>query len=437
MPIRNLFVIALTTMLSLACYSKAAKNKYASLFAEAITTIEQEALQNVPRDELFGYAMDGMTSKLDGHSRYIAGEMYKIFNEDLDQQFGGVGSYVETHPESGELMVLAPVHNGPAYNAGIQSGDIFSEIKGLPAGEMERGEAVELIRGPRGTTVEVVMRRGTVEKRYQLERDFIHEPSVHGDYRNKDGTWNYHLRDYPSIGYIRLVQFGSKSTEEIREALESIDDDVESLIIDLRNNPGGLLDSAIEICDMFLPVDQKIVSIRGRNKSLKEEYFARVQPVINPKKPVVVLINRDSASASEVVSACLQDHGRAVVIGETSWGKGTVQHVIPMQQGRSALKLTTASYWRPSGINIDRFDPEAIESGDWGVKPNPDMEIEMTVEEVFENWQRRSLSDLRGLLEPEILKQRDQSKILESPDKPLQKAIEFLNSQEMEKRSAA
>ena len=430
MPIRNLFVIALTTILSLTCYTTASKNKYANLFAEAMTTIEQKALQDLPREELFEYAMDGMTSQLDGHSKYISGEMFRLFNEDLEQQFGGVGMYVENDPESGQLTVLAPIPDAPAYDAGIRSGDIIVEIEGESTVEMDRARAVELIRGPRGTIVNVLITRDGKETNYPLERDFIHEPSLHGDYRNANGSWNYHLKDYPNIGYLRLIQFGSKSSEEMYAALSQIDDSVDSLIIDLRNNTGGLLEGAIEICDMLLPPKKQIVSIRGRNRALLEEHFSRSSPVFNADKPIVILINRDSASASEIVSACLQDHERAILIGETTWGKGTVQHVIPIERGMSALKLTTASYWRPSGENIDRYDIEARKTGQWGVKPNKGMAVELTDEQIFKNRQLRSFQDLRGLVDPDELIQRDEDKILEIVDEPLQKAIEFLQKLE-------
>ena len=430
MPIRNLFVIALTTIIALTCYTKASKNKFANLFAEALTTIEQNALQDLPRDQLFESAMNGMTSRLDGHSKYISGEMFRMFNEDLEQQFGGVGMYVEDDPETGQLTVLAPIPGAPAFKAGIRSGDRLVKISGKPTDGIDRRAAVELIRGPKGTTVDVTIARGDDQSVYSLERDFIHEPSLHGDFRNDDGSWNYHLKDYPNIGYLRLLQFGSKSSDEMRDALTEINDEVDSLIIDLRNNTGGLLEGAIEICDLLLPPKKQIVSIRGRNQSLLEEHFSKYQPKFDSDKPLVILINRDSASASEIVSACLQDHQRAVLIGETSWGKGTVQHVIPIERGRSALKLTTASYWRPSGVNIDRYDEHARKSGDWGVKPDEGMALELTEEKIFKNRQLRSFHDLRGLLDAEELSNRDEDKILEIVDEPLQKAIEFLKKQE-------
>ncbi len=427
MPVRNIFVIALTIIVSLTCYTTASRNRYANLFAEALQTIETQALQDVPRDELFASAMNGMTQRLDSHSRYISGDMFRIFNEDMNQEFGGVGMYVERDPKTNKLTVLAPIPDTPAFKAGIRSGDEIVSIDGNSTEGLEQPDAIDLIRGPRGAVVKVEVLRNEEELSFDLERDFIHELSVHGDFRNTDGTWNYRLKDYPRVGYIRLRQFGNKSTEEIQTALAEIDGKVDSLIFDLRNNSGGLLDSAIDICDMFLAPELAIVSTRGRGNKLLEEHFSSASQSFSADKPVVVLINRDSASASEIVSACLQDHDRAVVIGETSWGKGTVQHVIPIERGRSALKLTTSSYWRPSGKNIDRYDPDAQKSGVWGVQPNEGMEIELSEEMIFENRRRRSLLDLRGLVKPENLMQRDEDNLSETVDQPLERALQHLN----------
>lgn len=436
MPVFNLFVIAFTAIISLTCYSTASRNRYANLFAEAMQTIETQALQDVPRDQLFVAAMEGMTSRLDGHSRYISGEMFKVFNEDLHQEFGGVGMYIENNPRNEKLTVLAPIPGTPSYDSGIRSGDVIVEIAGQSTEGMERSAAIELIRGPRGESVSVLIERDGVRTLHELERDFIHEPSLHGDFRNPDGSWNYYLKDYPNIGYMRLLQFGTKSADEVREGLQEIDGKVDALILDLRNNAGGLLDGAIEICDLFLPKNKPIVSIRGRKNELQEEHFAFRSPSLEPGVPVVVLINRDSASASEIVSACLQDHDRAILVGENSWGKGTVQHVIPIEQGKSALKLTTASYWRPSGENIDRFDATAKKTGNWGVKPNKGMLIEQTPEQVFQNRRLRSFMDLRGLLTPEQLQEREQEDFSELRDAPLEKAIEILKENQNDQVAA-
>jgi carboxyl-terminal processing protease len=222
----------------------------------------------------------------------------------------------------------------------------------------------------------------------------------------------------------------------MREAITAIADDVEALIFDLRNNTGGVLDGAIEICDLFLEPGKLIVSTKGRNNTLLSRHVAREKPLFPTDKPVVVLVNRESASASEIVAACLQDHQRAVVAGESTWGKGTVQNVIPMQRGRSALKLTTASYWRPSGRYIDRYDEQAKTSGVWGVQPDAELKLELSEEEIFANRRRRSLLDLRGLVDPQDLIDRDEEILTEAADRPLQRSIDFLMKQ-IDQRAAA
>ena len=400
MPPRNLLLIALSIVISLACYSVASKNRYANLFAETLEVVERQSLREIPREDLFVSAMEGMLEDLDGHSMFISKKMFTMFDEDMKQEFGGVGMYVESDPKTEQLVVLAPMPKTPAFEAGLKPGDQIVTIDGVATKGKSRAEAIELLRGRLGEAVELLIDRDGESLTKILKRAIIPVASVHGDYRNPDGTWNFTLRETPRIGYIRLIQFGEKSAEEIYDALMSIDGKVDGIVIDVRNNSGGLLDVAIEICDMFLPADLSIVSIRGRAKKLISEYSSTSSQAVNANIPVAVLINRRSASASEILAGCLQDHGRAVLVGEQSWGKGTVQNVIPIQRGESALKLTTASYWRPSGVNIDRFDEEAKKTKIWGVQANEGFAIDMTDEEFFENTRQRNLRDLQALVTP-------------------------------------
>ena len=397
MPLRNIFFIALSIIVSLACYSVAAKNRHATLFAEALDLVENEALQQVPREQLFDSAMKGMLSELDEHSTFISGERYKAFNDDMRQKFGGVGMYVDNDTSNEKLIVLAPIPGTPAFEAGVQIGDEILEIDGQSTQGVTRADAIKRMRGPVGKAVEIVMGRGGKRIKMSLKRASINVPSVHGDWRNPDGSWNYVLKEDSDIGYIRLLQFGDHSTEEIRAAIEKVNGRVDGLILDLRNNTGGLLTSATDICDMFLEGNLEIVSTKARRSELNQQFKSSTGTVLNPSTPVVVLVNRNSASASEILAACLQDHDRAVIIGEQSYGKGTVQNIIPMQRNRSVLKLTTASYWRPSGIQIDRNDEKTKESGVWGVQPNEGYAIELSEADVFENIRRRSVRDLMGL----------------------------------------
>ncbi len=397
MPLRNFVVIALTAIVALSCYSVASKNRYANLFAEALDVIDREALQAVPQRELFSAAMQGMMKQLDEHSMYITDDLFRAIDEDMNQEFGGVGMYIENDPESNQLIVLAPIPDTPAYNAGVKIGDEIVEIDGHDTTGMERMDAIKLLRGPQGSSVNVVFRRDANKFPVELVRASIPIPSVSGDWRSPSGKWNFVLEQDPRIGYIRLQQFGKQSTAEMAAAIGEIDGKIDGLILDLRNNAGGLLSAAIEISDMFLDEKVAIVRTLGRNQKLLEEQFSNATTLLSPQIPVVVLVNRNSASASEIVAACLQDHHRAVIVGEQSWGKGTVQNLIPVERGKSALKLTVRSFWRPSDRQIDRFDPVAKETGVWGVQPDAGFEVNMTEQEVFENIRFRNYRDLVGL----------------------------------------
>ena len=443
MPLRNLLVISLATIVSIACFATASKNRYANLFAEALHLVETQALHEVPTKQLFKSAMDGMLSQLDEHSLYMDGDDFRAIDEDMNQLFGGVGMYVDTEPETNRLIVLAPIPDTPAYRAGVQVGDEITEIDGKSTKGMKQNDAINLMRGDQGSEVVVVFKRGDELIPIPLIREAIPVPSVQGDHRDKNGNWKYTLEDMPNVGYIRLLQFGKKSTQEITAVLEEIGGKVDGVILDLRNNTGGLLNAATEICDLFLEKGLSIVQTRGRNRKLNEEHFSRTGPAFNKDIPLVILVNRHSASASEVVAGCLQDHGRAIVIGEQSWGKGTVQNLIPMQQNESALKLTVASFWRPSGRNIDRSDPEAKRTKVWGIQPNEGFEIDLTEEEVFANIRSRNervLNDLRqnssqvnsgtanDTPNPDTPKPAPENEQPQGVDRPLERARQFFRT---------
>ena len=397
MPVRNFLVILVVAVVSYACYSVTAKNRYANLFAEVLEIVNKEALDEMPQDKLFNNAMNGMLKDLDDHCLFISGNRFRDFTEEMQQEFGGVGMYVGMDPENETLMVLAPMPNTPAHEAGIQVGDLIISIAGEPTAGKPRAEAVKELRGPVGETVDLQIQRGSDTLFKTLTRAKISIESIHGDFRKSDGTWNYFLKDNPEIGYIRLSQFGEVSSDETKAALRSLPKNVTGLILDLRGNPGGLLNIAVEICDMFLEEGLPIVRIRGRGKTLIHEYESTAGTELPIDLPVCILINRESASASEIVSGCLQDHGRAVLVGEQSYGKGTVQDVIPIQQNKSLLKLTTASYWRPSDRPIDRNTEIAKKTKVWGVQPDTGFALEISVEELIQNFKQRTSLQLNGL----------------------------------------
>ena len=354
-------------------------------------------------------------------------------------------------------MVLAPMPNTPAYESGIQAGDLIVSIAGEPTLDKAQWDVIQKLRGPVGETVDLEILRGENVLFKTLTRAKIPIESAHGDYRKPDGNWNFFLKDHPNVAYIRLSQFGEMTGGEMKSALQSLPSNVEGLILDLRANPGGLLDIAVEICDMFLEADLPIVRIKGRDKLLIREYTSTAGTELLADLPVCILVDRYSASASEIVSGCLQDHKRAVLIGEQSYGKGTVQDIIPIQYNKSLLKLTTSSYWRPSDKQIDRNDPESQKSKVWGVQPSQGFAIEMSDDEIIENIkhrQQRTSLGIGGLVPeteddqtkdetPSELNQTESSEAeveevkteekssLKVPhvDRPLEKAIEFILSQ--------
>jgi len=455
-------VIFAVAVISFACYSVTAKNRYANLFAEVLEIVDKEALADIGEEKLFTNAMDGMLKEMDEHSSFISDNGFRVFKEDLEQEFGGVGMYVGTDPETETLMVLAPMPNTPAYEAGIQVGDLIVSIAGKKTAGKSRTEAVKELRGPVGETVDLEVRRGDDTLFKTLTRAKIPIESAHGDSRKPDGTWNFFLKDNPEVGYIRLSQFGEMTADEIRAALRSLPDNATGLILDLRANPGGLLDIAAEICDMFLESNLPIVRIKGRNKVLISEYTSTTGMEFPSDLPVCILIDRYSASASEIVAGCLQDHERAILIGQQSYGKGTVQDIIPIQYNKSLLKLTTASYWRPSNRHIDRNDELAIKNQIWGVQPDKGFAFEMSEEELIENLRQRNAKDFGGL-PPEPQEESEDPQDAEAPegkpenvdsdtmdnsnddqpslkvphvDRPLMKAIEYIKSRAIKKTAA-
>ena len=278
MPLRNFVVIALSAIVALACYSVASKNRYANLFAETLDVIDREALQEVPKRELFSAAMQGMMKQLDEHSMYLTDDLFRAIDEDMNQEFGGVGMYVENDPETEQLVVLAPIPDTPAFDAGVKIGDEIVEIEGQTTTGMERMEAIKLLRGPQGSFVNVVFRRNGKRIPVQLVRASIPIPSVSGDWRSPSGKWKFVLESDPRIGYIRLQQFGKQSAEEMAAAIGEIKGKVDGLIFDLRNNAGGLLSAALSISDMFLDEKVAIVRTRGptRNYSKSNSQLPRL-----------------------------------------------------------------------------------------------------------------------------------------------------------------
>jgi carboxyl-terminal processing protease len=345
------------------------------LFVSVLKEVDHDYVRELDPDakrKLVEDMINGGLVRLDEHSAFINPRRYKQFTKESQGKFSGVGIAIDINAKTGLLTVLSPIVGTPAYEAGVLAGDIILKVNGKSTEHITHDEAVDLIQGESGTKVTLTVLHEGAKKTEDITitRAVIMVPSVLGDRRKMDSPeqWSFFIDEDNKIGYIRLTSFNETTADELRKVLEELKKEgLRGLILDLRFNPGGLLRSAVDVSRMF--IDQgRIVTTRGRNH--EEEAFDAdgKSALLVPAKdyPIAVLINKYSASASEIVAAALQDHTRAVIVGERSFGKGSVQNIIKMEGGKSALKLTTATYWRPSGKNIHRFG-ERRDFEDWGV----------------------------------------------------------------------
>lgn len=414
------------------------------MLADAMDQVERNYVKDISRRELMEAAIEGVIRKLDPYSDYIAPSELEKFRTSVESEFGGIG--IQITIDQGQLKILSPLVGTPAYRAGLRAGDAIVEIDGEPTENVSLNEAVRRLKGETGTSVTLTVLHAADKKRetVTIKREIIQVETVLGDHRNDDDRWNFWLDRQQGIGYIRISAFSRETASELREAVEELQQEgLRGLILDLRFNPGGLLTSAIEISDMFISKG-RIVSTEGRNAP-QRVWDAKAEGTFEGF-PMVVLVNRYSASASEIVAACLQDHKRAIVVGERTWGKGSVQNVIELEGGKSALKLTTASYQRPSGKKIHRFADDK-ESDEWGVQPNPNYELKLSDQElaqlIAERRQRdivagRSSADEASALPSEEAppesqesepQDSDENGLSQLNDRQLQKALDYLSSE--------
>ena len=329
--------------------------KKIDLFGEVLEKISKEYVDEVDQSKSMDSAINGLLQSLDPYSAYMTPESFEGMQTETSGEFGGLG--IEVGMEAGVVKVISPIDNTPASKAGLKAGDYIVKINNTQVQGKSLMEAVELMRGPVGSSIEITVRRRGVKKAliFNITREVIQVQSVKSELIDNN------------IGYIRLTSFNENSSEQIKEKINKLNKnkDLKGYILDLRNNPGGLLSQAIKISDFFLE-NGEIVSTRSRQASENRKWFAKKGDLTNGKT-LIILINYGSASASEIVAGALKDHKRAIILGENSYGKGSVQSIIPLKN-RGAIRLTIAKYYLPSGKSISEVgvtpDIEVAEGSD-------------------------------------------------------------------------
>ena len=348
----------------------------------ALDLIDNHYVEPVDDRSLIEGAMKGLTSSLDPYSQFVSLDDYEGLKTAMDQQFAGIGIYVSRPDADGPVRVVTPLVGSPALAAGMRAGDRIVAVDGEDVSRADQGEVSSRLKGPIGTSVNITVRREdddgqTVTRDLRVRRATINLEYVVGVRRGPDNGWTYRLENHPDIAYVRVMQFGERTVDELRSVIEKLlaqSQTLSGLILDLRANGGGLLPSAVDVADLFLdtdgPLKGLVVSTRDRGGDINEQLFVGDDVLYPAELPLVVLVDHNSASASEIVAAALQDHGRATIVGTRSFGKGSVQSVLPLEAGRSALKLTVARFFRPAGGNIHR-GPDMTDDDTWGVTPEP------------------------------------------------------------------
>ena len=340
-------------------------------------------VDNVDEDKLSQGAIDGMLGELDPFSVYIPPARQEDFDRMLEGSFKGVG--IELNPrDDGQVEVVTPIDGSPAFKAGVEAGDIILKVNGSSIEGLHVEDLVKKIGGPIGTQVTLTVRHATGdEATLTMTRNEIVVPTINGYERKQDNTWDYYVCDNPKIAYVRITQFTDETYDDLRGVLTHLlGDGMKGLILDLRFNPGGRLDQAEQIINMLVPAGRTIVVTKGRSRPEHREISDGKN--VLPNFPMIVLVNERSASASEIVSGSLMDNRRAVVVGDRTYGKGSVQELIPLDEKAGELKLTVAYYYLPSGRLVHRRK----DATDWGVLPQIYVPMDDTTEQKV--WKERS-----------------------------------------------
>jgi carboxyl-terminal processing protease len=397
MPLRNLawllIVPALVALGLAVSYSAPAPDKDYQRVRQLVDVLAEvdahfyRPLSEEEKKKLVEDMINGGLHKLDPHSEYFNAEQLKQFESDSEGSYGGVGIILTIDPATKFLKVESLFPGSPAYEAGVVANDLIVKVGDRSTEGITVQDARKLIAGEPDTKVTVTTRRAgrnPADEDVALTRARVAQHPVSGVRRRPDdpSKWDWMIDKGAGIGYVRILQFNDLVAKELKAAIEEIErEGGKALVIDLRDNPGGLLTQAIDVANFFLPEGKPIVSTHGREAGQTREFKAEKGKEIFTGHPVAVLVNDGSASASEIVASALQDNGRAVVVGERSYGKGSVQKLLRLQFGdeKAAVKLTTETYWRPSGQNMDKRLAPKDKPDEWGVRP--DVEVPTTKEE--------------------------------------------------------
>jgi len=345
--------------------------KKIDLFSEVLDKINKEYVEEINQSEAMDAAINGVLQSLDPYSAYMNPELYESIQTETSGEFGGLG--IEVTMEFGVIKVISPLDNSPASRVGVKAGDYIVKINDIQVQGKSLSEAVDLMRGPVGTDIEITVRRRGEKKalNFIITREIIKVASVKSRIINE------------KTGYIRLTSFNENSSNQIKDKIKEFKKNkkVENYILDLRNNPGGLLSQAIKISDFFLS-NGEIVSTKSRKKTENQKWFAKKGDILNGKT-IIVLINYGSASAAEIVAGSLKDHKRAILIGENTYGKGSVQSIIPLEND-GAIRLTVSKYYLPSGKSISEIgvtpDIKIVESSeDFKLNTESDNQLEFAI----------------------------------------------------------
>ena len=371
---KKILILIIIFLIPLKSFSASDQSIYdkIDLFGEVLDKINREYVGDVDQSKAIDAAINGLLQSLDPYSSYMSPEIFKSMQTDTSGEFGGLG--IEVGMESGVIRVISPIDNSPASKVGVKAGDYIVKINDIQVQGKSLAEAVEIMRGPVGSDIEITVRRKGVKKAiiFNITREIIKVQSVRSQIFDKD------------IAYIRLTSFNENSSDQVENNINKINNNknIKGYILDLRNNPGGLLSQAIKISNLFLN-DGEIVSTKSRKSSENKKWFAKKGDIIKGK-PLIVLTNSGSASASEIVAGALKDHKRALIIGENSYGKGSVQSIIPLKN-KGAIRLTISKYYLPSGKSISDVgvtpDIEIIEkSDDFKVNTETDNQLNFVLE---------------------------------------------------------